>query len=133
MSFKSVLILENDPADLLVATSVVEVLGIDHIHAFATLAGSQTFLESGLRGEIALPDAMIIDLDLGHESGFELLRFWRMNPPLESIPVIVWTALGAAHYREMCEVFRVHRFLGKWEGQAALRDCLISFAEAVAP
>ena len=130
MPFRTALILENNPADLLIASSVAEVAGIQNVHTFATLAQAQAFLEHGLRGENPLPDVMIIDLDLGQESGFELLRFWRTNPRLESIPVIVWTVLGPAHYQQMCDVFRVSRFLGKWEGQTALRDCLINFADA---
>jgi DNA-binding response OmpR family regulator len=53
-----------------------------------------------------MPNALVIDLDLGIESGFELLRFWHGNPNVRPIPVIIWTGTGA-HEREISDLFGV--------------------------
>ena len=33
-------------------------------------------MEQGLRGEEPLPNALILDVDFGLDSGYELLRLW---------------------------------------------------------
>ena len=65
----------------------------------------------------------MLDLDLGYESGFELLRFWHGNPQLAKIPVVVWTILGD-QYREICEMFKVSAYIDKAAGIAPLRKAL---------
>ncbi|MGA7107232.1 MAG: hypothetical protein WBV28_06865 [Terracidiphilus sp.] len=34
-------------------------------------------IEQGLRDERPLPDAIVLDLNLGYESGYKILRHWR--------------------------------------------------------
>jgi DNA-binding response OmpR family regulator len=65
----------------------------------------------------------VLDLDLGYESGFELLRFWHSNPQLAKVPVVVWTILGD-HYREICGMFKVAAYIDKGDGLAELRKAL---------
>ena len=75
-----------------------------------------------LKGEVPLPDGIVLDLDLGHESGFELLRFWHSTPRLSSIPVMIWSVLD--NEKQICELFKVNSFVSKWEGPKAFRDAL---------
>jgi hypothetical protein len=42
---------------------------------------------------------------------------------LQSIPVIVWSVLGEEQ-REMCKLFKVREYVGKWAGKDALREVL---------
>ncbi len=63
---------------------------------------------------------MVLDLDLGYESGFEILRFWHSNPELSKIKMVVWTALGNEQ-RELCRLFGVRSVVSKWEGAPALK------------
>ena len=76
-----------------------------------------------LRDKARLPDGIVLDLDLGYDSGYELLRFWHSTPALSKIPLIVWSVLGEEQ-RGMCNLFKVNCFVGKWEGAAAFRDAL---------
>ena len=55
-----------------------------------------------------LPDLIILDLDLGYESGFELLRFWHRNSELSSIRLIVWTAMGEEQ-QHICRLVQSQR------------------------
>jgi hypothetical protein len=70
-----------------------------------------------------MPNALVIDLDLGIESGFELLRFWHGNPNVRPIPVIIWTGTGA-HEREISDLFGVYRFVPKGDGPQPLLKAL---------
>jgi hypothetical protein len=52
-----------------------------------------------------------------------LLRFWHSNPALRSIPLIVWSILGEEQ-KQMCSLFKVKQFVGKWEGSEVLQSAL---------
>jgi CheY-like chemotaxis protein len=118
-----VLIVEDQPNDLRIAAAAAKDSGFADIEARSSLTSAREFLEKKLQSEDSLPDAIILDLDLGYESGFELLRFWHSNPQLARIPVIVWTILGD-QYREICEMFRVSTYIDKAVGDSALRKAL---------
>ena len=81
-----------------------------------------------MEGAHPLPDAIILDLDLGHDSGFELLRFWHSHAELAKVPVIVWTIMGE-QYREVCEMFKVSGYVDKGAGASALREALGGLAQ----
>jgi DNA-binding response OmpR family regulator len=117
------LLVEDQPSDLKIATSTARAAGISVVEAQTSLLGARSFLERGLRGEIPLPDGIVLDLDLGYESGFELLRFWHSTPRLSSIPLLVWSILGQEQ-REICSLFKVSEFVSKWEGMTAFREAL---------
>jgi CheY-like chemotaxis protein len=117
------LVVEDQPSDLKVATDAAHSTGVSVVESQTTIGGARAFLEKGLRGEIPLPDGIVLDLDLGYESGFELLRFWHSTPRLKSIPVLVWTILGQEQ-REICSLFKVNEFVSKWEGKEAFQEAL---------
>ena len=119
------LIVEDQPKDLRVAKDAAISAGITEIDARTTIAAARKYLEMGLQKEGPLPDGIILDLDLGYDSGFELLRYWHSTPELANIPVIVWSVLGN-EYAEMCKLFKVKCFVGKWEGARAIQDALAS-------
>lgn len=120
---KRLLLVENDPKDIRHAVGVANELGISEIEARTSLEGAQSYLEKGLQGECPLPDGIILDLDLGYGSGYELLRLWHSTPRLHSIPLIVWSILGDEQ-RGICSLFNVTSYVAKWEGDTALRDAL---------
>jgi CheY-like chemotaxis protein len=119
----SLLVVEDLASDLKVATEAAREVGIPVVQAQSTSSGAREFLEKGLRGDVPLPDGILLDLDLGHESGFEVLRFWHSTPRLKSIPLVVWSILGQEQ-REICGLFKVNGFISKWEGTAAFKDAL---------
>lgn len=117
------LLIENDPKDLKIAAAAAGELGISEVEARTSLDAARSFLDRGLNGEIALPDAIVLDLDLGYDSGYELLRYWHSTPALSKIPLIVWSVLGEEQ-AEMCNLFKVNAYVGKWAGPQAIRDAL---------
>jgi len=70
-----------------------------------------------------LPDVILLDLDLGYESGHELLRFWHGNAKLAGTQVIVWTVMGKEQ-QDLCRLFEVNAVVPKWEGTVALKRAL---------
>jgi CheY-like chemotaxis protein len=122
------LVIENEPRDLKIAAAAAEGAGIPEVEARTSLDAARSYLERGLKGEIPLPGAILLDLDLGYDSGYELLRQWHSSPALSKIPLIVWSILGEEQ-RDMCKLFKVNSFVGKWEGLQAIRDALAKLHE----
>jgi CheY-like chemotaxis protein len=119
---KRLLLVEDQAKDMLNAATVAESLGFDKVEAYNTVRGAMSYLDKGLSGDGPLPDAIVLDLDLGPESGYELLRFWHGTGALSRIPVMVWSVVE--QQREVCELFKVKSFVSKWEGSGAFRQAL---------
>jgi CheY-like chemotaxis protein len=117
------LILEDEQADLYIAADIARHVGFSGVQGTSFASDALRYLERAMAGEVALPDAMLVDLVLGIESGFELLRLWHSRPQLRSIPVIVWSAAGSRE-REICLLFGVHRFVAKAAGLGLLAESL---------
>jgi CheY-like chemotaxis protein len=127
-SLKRLLVVEDQPQEMKLAASAAQSIGIADVEGRTSIRGAREYLDSGLRGETELPDGIVLDLDLGYESGYELLRYWHSTPRLAAIPLIVWSILG--EQREMCRLFKVTGFVGKWEGEEAFRDALSSLTQS---
>lgn len=122
-SLNRLLIVEDQQEDMQRAAKAAEAVGFSQVDARTSVQAARGYLDSGLAGRGPLPDCIILDLDLGYESGYELLRYWHSTPRLSEIPVIVWSVLGEDQ-REMCRMFKVTRFVAKWEGMKAFQDAL---------
>ena len=123
------LVIEDQPSDLQIATKAAESSGYSRVETRTTAGSAKVYLEDGLEGKQPLPDAVVLDLDLGYESGFELLRFWHGHPRLSKIPIIVWTVLGEEH-REICRLFKVTAHISKKDRHAVLREALSNVTRA---
>lgn len=119
---KHLLLVDDQSKDLMTAVEVAESMGIKDVQARNSVWGARKYLEQGLSGEIPLPDAIVLDLDFGVESGFELLRFWHSSPRLAEIPVIIWSVVE--EHRQMCDLFKIKSFVSKYQGVAAFREAL---------
>ena len=124
-----ILVVEDQASDLQIAEHTAHAVGIGEVEARTTIPSALSYLERGLRAEIPLPDGILLDLDLGYDSGYELLRFWHSTPELKKIPLLVWTILGEEQ-REICNLFQVTNYVSKWEGAAAIREALKSLQVA---
>lgn len=118
-----ILVVEDQPSDLQIAAQTARAAGIAEVEARSTAQAAMLYLEKGLRAEHPLPNVIILDLDLGYESGYELLRYWHSSPELKQIPLIVWTILGEEQ-KEICNLFKVSDYVSKWEGVSAFREAL---------
>lgn len=123
------LVVENEPKDLKCAADSAKQVGFSEVEGKTTPHSARTYLEDRLTGGAKLPDGILLDLDFGYESGYELLRFWHSDPRLRTIPLIVWSILGDDQ-KQMCELFKVKKFVGKWEGSDALQDALKSIVQS---
>jgi CheY-like chemotaxis protein len=101
-----VLIIENNPADVYQATSILQKLGISDIHAITSVAFALEYLRDITEGKKTPPDLVILDLEFGKESGFEVLRFWKSAPQLKDVRIIVWTVMGELE-QQMSRLFGV--------------------------
>ena len=127
---KRVLIVEDQLNDLKVASDALEQLGSLDVQARTNASATRVYLEAALDGKQPMPDLIILDLNLGYESGFELLRFWHSQPRLSNIQVVVWTGMEKEQ-QELCRLFGVKHVVPKWEGMAALRRAVEPLAAAV--
>ena len=118
-----ILILEDDTKDLRIASDASRAAGFDEIQSFTWLAPAIQWLEECLRGERPLPRVMVLDLGLGNDSGYELLRFWHSSQSGSKVRIIVWSQFEERN-RDVCDLFGVDAYVGKWEGESALRDAL---------
>jgi CheY-like chemotaxis protein len=123
------LVVEDSAGDLRIATEAGKSSGYSQIEAKSTVGAARVYLEKCLDENQPLPDAIILDLDLGYESGFELLRFWHGTPGLSRVPLIVWTILGEDQ-REICRLFKVNAYVSKQDGIVVLREALSGLARA---
>lgn len=124
------LVVENEPKDVKRAAEAAKLAGFEEIEARTTPNSARAYLEDRLEEDSVLPDGIILDLDFGIESGYELLRFWHSTPRLRSVPVVVWSVLGEEQ-RKMCDLFKVKQFVGKWEGNEALQQALQSIVQTL--
>lgn len=129
MDMTRILVVEDQPSDLQIAAKTARAAGIEEVEARTTAQAAMAYLEKGLRAEQPLPDGIVLDLDLGYESGYELLRYWHSTPELKKIPLVVWTILGEEQ-REICTLFKVTHYVSKWEGAGAFREALKKMQEA---
>src|SRR5208283_1363550 len=120
---RNLLIVEDQPTDVRIAAGIAQELGFSAIEARATASAAKVYLEKALDGHAPLPDLILLDLDLGYESGHELLRFWHSNPGLSGTQMIVWTVMGQEQ-QDLCRLFNVNAVVPKWEGVAALKGVL---------
>ncbi len=118
-----VFIIEDQPSDLKVVADVVASLGVNEVEARNSATSAKLYLQSVLDGEKPMPDLIVLDLDLGYESGFELLRFWHGDPRLSQVRLIVWTVMGDEQ-RDICALFKVHSVVAKLDGPAALKRAI---------
>ena len=116
-------IVEDEPADLQTAIVVASSIGIFGIEARTSVRAATAYLDKVLQCELPVPDAIIVDLDLPNEVGYELLRLRYTTPQLAKIPIIVWTHLHES-CREVCDLFKVDAIVFKWEGKEKLREAL---------
>ncbi|HZP23493.1 MAG TPA: hypothetical protein VFB04_08600 [Terriglobales bacterium] len=125
-----VLIVEDQASDIRLAADLALSLGASKVEGRNSASAAIAYLQSALEDKVPIPDVLILDLDLGYESGFELLRFWHANPKLASTRVVVWTIMGEEQ-REICRLFKVDAIVSKSEGLMALKRALEPRAQVV--
>lgn len=92
---KSALIVEDRPGDIRDATRLLKKLGATEIEAVSAAPMAVLRLEEVVAGTRPAPEVIILDLELGIDSGFEVLRFWKTNRRnLSATRIVVWSIMG---------------------------------------
>jgi CheY-like chemotaxis protein len=123
-----VLIIEDTPSDMRQSTAVLKKLGTEEIKAFNTIAAAMLYLQDVVEGTEETPDLILLDLSFPKESGFEVLRYWKSNPKLHPIHVVVWTVMGETEIK-LCRFFGVDHVVPKWAGAKELETALREYAD----
>lgn len=108
------------------STAVVKKLGATDVIAINNIAAALLFLQDVLEGTKPTPDLILLDLSFPRESGFEVLRYWKSNPKLNQIHVVVWTVMGDTE-KKLCQFFGVEHVVPKWAGPKELEAALKNF------
>ncbi len=120
---KSALIVEDRPGDVRDAAKALKKLGVTEIDVLSAAPMAVLRLEEVLAGARPAPDVIILDLDLGIDSGFEVLRFWKTNrKKLAGTRIVVWTVMGERE-REIVHHFGAE-FVSKLAGTSELERAL---------
>lgn len=122
------LIVDDDLKDLRYANDIALSVGFSDIEGRTSAEQARIYLNAALEGKCHLPDAMVIDLQLGKESGYELIRHCLSHPRLASIPTVVWSILGESQ-RELCGLFKVRSVVAKKGREGRLREALRELQE----
>ena len=117
-----VLIVEDEDADSQKAGKVCQKLGLD-VQSMLAAETAEDFLERVIQGVFDPPGLILLDLGFQGESGFAILRQWKSDPQLSSIPIVVWTHLSKVD-RDLATLFGVKNVVTKSLGPAALESAV---------
>jgi CheY-like chemotaxis protein len=88
-----ILLVEDDPGDVLIITEVLETMG--HPRRVHVVGDGQQALDylyrEGEHREAARPDLILLDLNMPRMDGREALARIKADPDLRSIPVVVFS------------------------------------------
>ena len=71
---------------------------------------------------VQTPDMIILDVMLPGRSGFDILRDLRADPRFEALPVLMLTARGQSHDRELALRLGANHFMTKPFSNSDIRD-----------
>jgi CheY-like chemotaxis protein len=108
------LVVEDDASDLRQATSLLTGMGFEQVEPAATVSAALRFLDDVADRKRPVPDLILLDLSLGYESGFEVLRRWKSDNRLKAIKIVIWTQMGERE-QELCRLFGLQHIVPKWK------------------
>ena len=88
-----ILIVDDNPADIDLTTEVLA-QSRHHFHVNAVSDGAEaiSFLRrQGKYGRAPVPELVVLDLNLPHKDGRQVLREVKRDPALSKIPVVIFT------------------------------------------
>ena len=115
-------VIDDNKDDLFIATRLLRRAGIKDVTQFSRIPEVIVYLEDIAEGIQPCPDLIVLDLNVGHDSGFEVLRLYKSNLKLQNCDIIVWTGSGPSE-KELCEHFGVE-CVPKRGGDAALMEAI---------
>jgi CheY-like chemotaxis protein len=117
------LIVEDNTYDLRQATSLLTGMGFEKVDPAATVSAALLYLDEVAERKRPVPDLILLDLSLGYESGFEVLRRWKSDARLKPIKVVVWTQMGERE-QQLCQLFGLEYIIPKWKNIQELQTAM---------
>ncbi|CAM3687445.1 Response regulator with CheY-like receiver domain and winged-helix DNA-binding domain protein [Deinococcus saxicola] len=112
-----ILLVEDDPNDVFMATLAFETTGVDLELTIAAHGGDAlAYLQrSGpyTHRPAGFPNLILLDLNMPQMNGFELLRAMKQDGVLSRIPVVILTTSTSERDRETCTALGADGFLVK--------------------
>ncbi|HEY6352699.1 MAG TPA: response regulator [Candidatus Angelobacter sp.] len=126
------LIIEDSPADTSKSAAVLRKMGVEDVQSISSVAVAIESLKDIAEGRRVPPDVVILDLEFGHESGFEVLRYWKSTSQLKDLHIIVWTIMGELE-RKVAALFHVDEVVDKMAGPGELERALRAIGRPTSP
>jgi CheY-like chemotaxis protein len=117
-------IIEDSANDVQEACQTLKTLGVESPMVFRDVKRALLYLEEIVDGIIQCPDVIVLDLEFGGDSGFEVLRFYKSHRQLSQCNIVIWTVMGELE-QELAKLFQVEAVVSKSEGIDALRLVLV--------
>jgi len=121
---KVILLIEDEASASGACTRALHELGYDGVQLITNLTAAEQHLADLVSGLTGVPAAIVLDLGLGHDSGFTVLRTCHAEPKLQQVPILVWTK----HTDQLAKTFSNYLgakvFLVKSSDERELREAL---------
>jgi CheY-like chemotaxis protein len=121
---KVILIIEDQSAFSDTCTKDLHELGYDGVQLITHVMEAEQHLDDIVSNLTAPPAAIVLDLGLGMDSGFSLLRKCHAEPKLQQVPILVWTKHTDDLSKTFSNYLGVKDFLVKSGDAQQLRDAL---------
>ena len=121
---KVILLIEDQPAFSDTCTRALHELGYDGVQLITHVMQAENHLDDIVSNLTDAPAAIVLDLGLGLDSGFTLLRKCHAEPRLRQVPILVWTKHTDDLSRTFSNYLGAKDFLVKSGDPQQLRDAL---------
>jgi PAS domain S-box-containing protein len=123
-----VLMVEDNQVNMLIAVAMLEGWGVEVEQAGDGAQAVQAVQRAMAAGR--LPDAVLMDVQMPHMSGYEATRALRAMPELERLPIVALTAAAMVDERERSRAAGMDDFLTKPIDPERLRAALLRWRRA---
>jgi len=121
---KVILLIEDESHDSTQCSTALHELGYDGVQLITHLQAAEQHLDDIVSNLTAPPAAIVLDLGLGHDSGFAVLRKCHAEPRLKNVPILVWTKRSYDQTKTFSEYLGAKDFLVKSGDERELRETL---------
>ncbi|HUS18242.1 MAG TPA: response regulator [Terriglobales bacterium] len=121
---KAILLVEDTTADSDRCRAILHDLGYDGIQLITSLQLAVDYLDDVLNNLTHPPDAIVLDLGLGYDSGFSVLRKCHGHPKLAEVPILVWTKHDDEHSEAFSTYLGAKDFMVKAADEGPFREAL---------
>ena len=121
---KVILLIEDEASAAGVCAEALHQLGHDGVQLITQLMAAEQHLADIVSGLTEAPFAIVLDLGLGNDSGFSVLRICHAEPKLQKIPILVWTKHSDDLSEKFSNYLGAKDFLIKSSDERELRAAL---------